>query len=150
MQAFREEPMMPPEESVRSWAMVRYSHVFFDFLSYPLLASRVYFGFQPFMKVDDSIKKKAAEIVAGANTPEEKIDKIFNFCRENIKNTDDKSAGPSRSSTHRSRPQSAASPSSVRIATASSGPCATRQPAAASAASFACALSRALPTSAPA
>jgi hypothetical protein len=93
MQAFREEPMMPPEESVRSWAMVRYSHVFFDFLSYPLLASRVYFGFQPFMKVDDSIKKKAAEIVAGANTPEEKIDKIFSFCRENIKNTDDKSAG---------------------------------------------------------
>ena len=93
MQAFREEPMMPPEESVRSWAMVRYSSLLWDLISYPLLASRVYIGFQPFMKVDDTIKKKSAEIVAGASTPEEKVDKIFNFVRENIKNTEDKSAG---------------------------------------------------------
>ena len=93
MQAFREEPMMPPEESVRSWAMVRYSHVLLDLISYPLLASQVYTGFQPFMKVDDTIRKKSAEIVAGANSPEDKIEKIFTFVRENIKNTEDKSAG---------------------------------------------------------
>ena len=93
MQAFREEPMMPPEESVRAWAMVRYGGLLWDLLSYPLLASRVHFGYQPFMKVDDTIKKKSAEIVAGASTPEEKIDKIFTFVRENIKNTQDKSAG---------------------------------------------------------
>ena len=93
MQAFREEPMMPPEESVRSWAMVRYGSWIMDLISYPLLASRVYIGFQPLMKVDDTIKKKSAEIVAGANTPEEKLDKIFTFVRENIKNTEDKSLG---------------------------------------------------------
>lgn len=93
MQAFREEPMMPPEESVRSWAMVRYNHFLMDLISYPLLASRVYNGFQPFMKVDDTIKKKSAEIVAGTNTPEEKLDKLYTFVRENIKNTEDKSQG---------------------------------------------------------
>lgn len=93
MQAFREEPMMPPEESVRSWAMVRYSHVLWDLISYPLLANRVHVGFQPLMKVDDTIKKKSAEIIAGATTEEEKLDRIFNFVRENIKNTEDQSAG---------------------------------------------------------
>jgi Domain of Unknown Function with PDB structure (DUF3857)/Transglutaminase-like superfamily len=93
MPAFREEPLMPPEESVRAWAIVKYGGSLLDFINYSLLAGRVYFGFQPFMKVDDAIKQKAAEIVAGAKTPEEKLRKIFDFCRENIKNTDDKSSG---------------------------------------------------------
>jgi hypothetical protein len=93
MQAFREEPMMPPEESVRSWAMVRYSNFILDLISYPLLANRVYLGFQPFMKVDDTVRKKSAEIVAGAGSPEEKLDRIYTFVREHIKNTEDKSAG---------------------------------------------------------
>jgi hypothetical protein len=45
------------------------------------------------MKVDNDIKKKAAEIVAGASTVDEKVLKIFDFCRTNIRNTDDKNAG---------------------------------------------------------
>ena len=48
------------------------------------------------MKVDDEIKRKSAEIVAGATTPEEKLEKIFAFCRTNIKNTNDKSSGFTR------------------------------------------------------
>jgi Domain of Unknown Function with PDB structure (DUF3857)/Transglutaminase-like superfamily len=92
MPAFREEPLMPPEDSVRAWAMVRYSGTFSFLSSYYFLASRVYFGFQSFMKVDDLIKEKSAEIVAGAKTPEEKLGRIFDFCRTNIKNTNDKSA----------------------------------------------------------
>ena len=91
--AFREEPMMPPEDSVKSWAMVRYAGFFDTFIGYPLLAASVYTVFQPFMKVDNDIKKKAAELIAGASTPEEKLQHIFEFCRDNIKNTDDKNAG---------------------------------------------------------
>ena len=93
MPAFREEPMMPPEDSVRSWALVRYYGLFSFFSGYIFQASAVYEGFQPYMKVDNDIKKKAAEIVEGAATPDEKVLKIFEFCRANIKNTDDKSAG---------------------------------------------------------
>ena len=93
MPAFREEPMMPPEDSVKSWAMVRYSGLFDTFLGYPLQAVNLYMGFQPYMKVDNDIKKKAAELIAGAATPDEKLQRIFEFCRDNIKNTDDKSAG---------------------------------------------------------
>lgn len=93
MPAFREEPMMPPEDSVRSWAMVRYTGFFSMFTGYAVLASEVYFGFQPFMKVDNDIKKKAAELITGAASTDEKLQRIFEFCRTNIKNTDDRSTG---------------------------------------------------------
>ena len=94
MPAFREEPFMPPEDSVRSWAMVKYglASLLMGY-GYSLVASRVYTGFQPYLKVDKEIKQKAAEITAGANTPDEKIEKIFDFVRANIKNTQDKNSG---------------------------------------------------------
>lgn len=91
MPAFHEEPMMPPEDSVRAWALVRYSGL--SFLSYYLLAGTLYYGLDSFLKVDDQIKKKAAEITATAKTPEEKLEKIFDFCRTQIKNTNDVNSG---------------------------------------------------------
>jgi hypothetical protein len=93
MPAFREEPMMPPEDSVRSWALVRY-HGFFSVLSsYSFQAMQTYYVLQPYMKIDNDIKKKATEIVEGAMTVDEKVLKIFDFCRTNIRNIDDKNAG---------------------------------------------------------
>src|SRR5690348_10476598 len=77
MPAFREEPMMPPEDSVRSWALVRYHGLFSLLQSYPFLAAQVYYTFQPFMKVDKDIKQKVAEIVGSTTSPDEKVLKIF-------------------------------------------------------------------------
>ena len=93
MPAFREEPMMPPEDSVKSWAMVRYGSGIFDFISYALLANTIYMGTQSMMKVDKEITRKASEIIGNAETDEEKLEKLLAFCREHIKNTDDKTAG---------------------------------------------------------
>ncbi len=93
MPAFHEEPMMPPEDNVRAWAMIRYSGLFSAVLNYYLVAAGIHSGFQPFLKVDDVVKKKADEIIADAKTPEEKLERIFQFCRTNIKNTNDKNAG---------------------------------------------------------
>ena len=93
MPAFREEPMMPPEDNVRAWALVRYAATFEFTANYTFLANRIYHGFQPFMKVDEEITKKAAELVAGANTSQEKLERIYEFCRTNIKNTSLKSSG---------------------------------------------------------
>ena len=93
MPAFREEPMMPPEDSVKSWAMVRYHNLFSLLSSYQFQAAEVFYVFKPYMKVDNDIKKKAAELVEGANTTDEKVQKIFDWVRTNIKNTDDKNAG---------------------------------------------------------
>ncbi|HEU4506743.1 MAG TPA: DUF3857 domain-containing protein [Pyrinomonadaceae bacterium] len=93
MTAFREEPMMPPEDNVKSWAMVRYGGGFFDFLSYALLASAIHTGTQPLMKVDKEITQKANEIIGNAESEDEKLEKLLAFCREKIKNTDDRTAG---------------------------------------------------------
>lgn len=93
MPAFREEPLMPPEDNVRSWAMVKYYSILSLLLGYPMLASSVYSGFQPYMKVDKEIKAKAAEITAGATTDDEKLQKIFEFVRTNIKNTQAENSG---------------------------------------------------------
>lgn len=92
MPAFREEPMMPPEDSVRSWAMVKYFSFLSMFVAYPLLAIDVYHAAQPLMKVDKEIKAKSAELTADGKTDEEKLSKILDFCRTNIKNTDEKFA----------------------------------------------------------
>ena len=93
MPAFREEPMMPPEDSVRSWALVRYHNLYSFFSGYTSQAVFAYEAFQPYMKVDKDIKAKADEIAAAGGTADEKVLRIFEFCRTNIKNTDDKSAG---------------------------------------------------------
>ncbi|HEV2835118.1 MAG TPA: DUF3857 and transglutaminase domain-containing protein [Pyrinomonadaceae bacterium] len=93
MPAFREEPLMPPEDSVKSWAMVKYMTIFSLLLGYSMVAAQVYVGFQPYLKVDKEIKQKVAEITTEADSAEEQIDKIFQFCRTNIKNTSDKTLG---------------------------------------------------------
>src|SRR5947208_12093797 len=45
------------------------------------------------MKVNDDVKRKAAEIVGDASTPEEKLARLFNFCRTQIKNVNDDASG---------------------------------------------------------
>ena len=44
MKAFHEEPLMPPEENVRSWAMVRYFNLATLLRDYEIVASRYYVG----------------------------------------------------------------------------------------------------------
>jgi len=91
--AFREEPMMPPEDTVRQWAILRYRGLFSRLLGYHLVANQIYNVTQPYLKVDNEIKSKSDEIVAGATTPEQKLERIYAFCRANIRNTDEKNSG---------------------------------------------------------
>jgi hypothetical protein len=93
MPAFHEEPMMPPEDSVRSWATVRYENLFTLLTSYPFFAAQVQVMVQPYLKVDKDIKQKAEEIAGNTPDPVEKIAKILAYCRTSIKNTDDKNSG---------------------------------------------------------
>jgi len=91
--AFHEEPLMPPEDNVRSWAMIRYNNLFSLLSSYTIQASRMNVALLPYLKVDADIKRKADEITAGTKTAEEKLERIFTFVRTNIKNTDRKDSG---------------------------------------------------------
>jgi hypothetical protein len=102
--AFREEPRMPPEDMVRPWMLLtgtRFqltstSAFGFSFTikdpsnqaSYWGAVSAQYTPLWKFMtKSSGEIKTAAAQITAGASTPDEKLRKIYEFCQTQIKNT---------------------------------------------------------------
>ncbi|MCM3869655.1 MAG: DUF3857 domain-containing protein [Pyrinomonadaceae bacterium] len=93
--AFREEPRMPPEDSVRPWMLVYYSE------DRKLTPDKFWkeFGKENFeryksrTKVSDEVKQAAATAIGDATTPEQKIERLFEFCRSKIKNTNDDALG---------------------------------------------------------
>lgn len=93
--AFHEEPRMPPEDAVRPWMLIFYSKetdlkgekYWQDY------GKRSYEEFKSLMKVSDEVKTASATAIADATTPEEKLEKIFDFCRAKIKNTNDDAMG---------------------------------------------------------
>ncbi|HEX6182885.1 MAG TPA: DUF3857 domain-containing protein, partial [Pyrinomonadaceae bacterium] len=93
--AFREEPRMPPEHAVRPWMLVYYSE---DKKLTPdkywkEYGKEVYEQHKTYLKVNDEIKRAAAEAVAGATTDEEKLQRLFDYVRAKVKNAYDDAAG---------------------------------------------------------
>jgi hypothetical protein len=86
--AFKEEPRMPPEDKVRTWMLVYYSQEDkVDPQAYWTgVGKRLYGEFKPKTKPNDDVKRKTAELIAGAATSEEKLDRLITFCRTQIKN----------------------------------------------------------------
>ena len=93
--AFREEPFMPPEYSVRPWVLIYYTE---DKKLSPAqfwtqYGKGVYEANKSEMKVNDDVKRKAAEVTGDASTPEEKLARLFEYCRSQIKNINDDASG---------------------------------------------------------
>ena len=88
MPAFKEEPNMPPEGQLRAWMLIYYeAESKLDAEKYwKDLGKRDFERYKPEMKADDAVKKMAAELAAGASTPEEKVAAIDAFCRSKIRN----------------------------------------------------------------
>jgi hypothetical protein len=89
--AFKEEPSMPPEDQVRGWMLFYYGE---DFGKNPgdywkKLGKSVWDDAKSIMRQNDDVRQKAAELVAGATSDDEKLRKIYEFCRSEIKNADD-------------------------------------------------------------
>lgn len=95
MPAFREEPRMPPENSVRAWVFLFYSEE--DKIDPDKYWAGVGRGLYDFLKdqfkVNDEVKAAAASAIGDAQTPEEKLHRLYDFCRTKIKNTDDDASG---------------------------------------------------------
>jgi hypothetical protein len=93
--AFREEPHMPPEDQVRPWLLMFYSEdtgltadkFWTDY------GKRLFNAGKSAMKVNDDVRKAAAEIVGDASAPEQKIERLYTFCRTKIKNMSDDALG---------------------------------------------------------
>jgi transglutaminase-like putative cysteine protease len=92
--AFHSEPSMPPDNEVRPWMLIYSLPDFFGTSVNKIL----YDAFNSSTKSNDELRKAAVSIVAGAATPEQRIENIFEFCRARIKNTSKESAGSGGSS----------------------------------------------------
>jgi hypothetical protein len=93
--ALHEEPRMPPENQVKTWMLLFYSR------DKPLppqqywlkLGKDFYEVVKGGMKVNDDVKKAAAAAIGDATTPEQKLQRLYDFCRTRIKNTSSVTSG---------------------------------------------------------
>ena len=93
--AFREEPRMPPEDQVRPWILIYYTQ---DTNSSPEAywrdLGKIYHEvLKPLTKVNDEVRKASAEIIGDATTPDQKLERLFEYCRTKIKNVADDASG---------------------------------------------------------
>ena len=86
--AFKQEPNMPPEDQLRAWMLIYYEEDRkIDVEKFWREVGRADYGrFKPLMKADDSVKRLAAELASGAQTPEEKLAALDLYCRTKIRN----------------------------------------------------------------
>lgn len=86
--AFREEPSMLPEDEVKKWIYIYYTAPGIkdpqDF--WLRLSKSGYEVSKGYFKVNDEVKTVTAQVIAGAATDEEKLHKIYDYCKTEIKN----------------------------------------------------------------
>ncbi len=93
--AFHEEPRMPPEDQVRPWMLVYYTEdTKLEAAQYwKAKGKEFYERFKIRTKMSDDVKKAAAEAIGDATAPEQKLERLFEFCRAKIKNINDDASG---------------------------------------------------------
>jgi hypothetical protein len=93
--AFREEPRMPPEAAIRPWMLVYYSedrNLTADQF-WKTFGKEAYYRNKGRMKVSDEVKQAAVAAIGDATDPEQKVQRLFEFCRSKIKNVNDDASG---------------------------------------------------------
>ena len=88
--ALKNEVKMPPEDEVRSWLLLYYTDdKNGDAMNFWSRVGGVIvrvFDIKEILKPDKDIKNAAAEITAGANSADEKLARIHEFCKTKIRN----------------------------------------------------------------
>jgi uncharacterized protein DUF3857/transglutaminase superfamily protein len=95
MPAFAEEGSMPPEDQVRTWMLLYYTR---EEKSVPEKfwkdwGKELYDLHKSDIKVNDEIRKASAEGVGDAATPDGKLERLYNYTREKVKNINDDALG---------------------------------------------------------
>jgi hypothetical protein len=96
MPAVKEEPRMPPEDQVKTWMLVYYQAG--DAKQDPVkywhdIGKSFYERSKSLIKPNDEVKQMAASLIADAKTDDEKLARLFDFCRNKIKNTSNDASG---------------------------------------------------------
>lgn len=96
MPAMQEEAYMPPEDQVKTWMLVYYKRgdAQPDATKYwNEIGKSFYEDNKSLIKPNDEVKKLAASLIAEAKTDDEKLQRLFDYCRTNIKNTNNDASG---------------------------------------------------------
>jgi hypothetical protein len=93
--AFRREPRMPPDDEVRTWMLIYYSAERDPSPDkfWKAHGKTIYEAYKSATNPNDEVKQATAKIAGDATEPEQKLRKIFEFCRDEIKHTDDDASG---------------------------------------------------------
>jgi len=95
--AIHDEARMPPEDQVKTWMLVFYQSMTDDRKDpekYWTETGKYYYNDKKsLIKPNDEVKKMAASLVADAKTDDEKLERLFDFCRTKIKNVSLDTAG---------------------------------------------------------
>ncbi len=84
--AFRPEPQMPPEAEVRAWMLLYHVSSFSEYRYWEFLGRDLYEAARGSLKPNDEVKRTVETLLAGATTPEQKLERIYDFCRTRIRN----------------------------------------------------------------
>jgi Domain of Unknown Function with PDB structure (DUF3857)/Transglutaminase-like superfamily len=96
MPAVREESRMPPDDQVKTWMLVYYTRTDNNINPekfWPDYGKSVYDSTKSLLKVNDEVRQVAASLTSDAKNDEEKLRRLFEFCRNDIKNISDDAAG---------------------------------------------------------
>ena len=97
MPAIHEESRMPPEDQVRTWMLVYYqtaSTTKTEPTKYWLDLGKSYYDrTKSLIKPNDEVKQAATSLTADAKSDEEKLARLFEFCRTKIKNVNNDASG---------------------------------------------------------
>jgi hypothetical protein len=96
--AFQEEPMMPSEEDVRSWALLRYLDPNENGPRkpekyWPAVAKKYGDRLKDALRSSSEIKEMAAKATAGVTTQEDKVVALIRSLRANVRNMNDRRVG---------------------------------------------------------
>ena len=93
--AVAEEPDMPPENEVTAWILLYYTpDEKVEPERYWTQHGKLMFeSYKDRMKANNDVKRKAAELVQGAANDDEKLKRLYMFCRSSIKNVSDQASG---------------------------------------------------------
>ncbi|MCI0663716.1 MAG: DUF3857 domain-containing protein, partial [Acidobacteria bacterium] len=93
--ALRAEPQLPPEDQVRTWMLVYYPlDLKKDAMTYwKEYGKSLHDRFKEEMRLNDEVRQTAAEAIGDAQMSEEKLERLFNYCRSRIKNISNDASG---------------------------------------------------------
>ena len=88
---FRKEPLMPPEERMKPWvkvgAIITIESKEGDVQDYwANRAGLIYQSTKPAIEPNEEVKRTAIQIIGDAKSDEEKLARLFEFCKTQIKN----------------------------------------------------------------